>query len=47
MGRGEHLVKKDGRRPVKGEFRKFFEREFDWIALLLITLIILMSLVFF
>nr|WP_295932194.1 hypothetical protein [uncultured Dyadobacter sp.] len=47
MGRGEHLAKKDGRRSVKGELKKFFEREFDWIALLLITLIILLSLVFF
>ncbi len=47
MERGGNPVKKVGRRLAKGEFRKFFDREFDWIALLLITVIILLSLVFF
>ncbi len=47
MERGGNPVKREGRRLAKGEIRKFFDREFDWIALLLITLIILLSLVFF
>ncbi|SEJ60968.1 hypothetical protein SAMN05216327_11423 [Dyadobacter sp. SG02] len=47
MERGGNPAKKEGRRLVKGEIRKFFDREFDWIALLLITVIILLSLVFF
>ena len=47
MERGGNPVKKEGRRLAKGEIRKFFDREFDWIALLLITVIILLSLVFF
>lgn len=47
MERGGNPAKREGRRLVKGEIRKFFDREFDWIALLLITVIILLSLVFF
>ena len=47
MGRGENLMNKEGRRTVKGGVRRFFEREFDWIALLLIAGVILLSLVFF
>ena len=47
MERGGNPAKKEGRRLVKGEVRKFFEREFDWIALLLIAAMILLSLVFF
>ena len=47
MERGDNPAKKEGRRLVKGELRKFFDREFDWIALLLIAAMILLSLVFF
>ena len=47
MERGGNPAKKEGRRLVKGELRKFFDREFDWIALLLIAAMILVSLVFF
>jgi hypothetical protein len=47
MERGGNPGKREGRRLAKGEIRKFFDREFDWIALLLITVIILLSLVFF
>lgn len=47
MGRGENFMNKEGRRTVREEFRRFFEREFDWIALLLIAAVILLSLVFF
>lgn len=47
MERGGNAAKKVGRRLGKGGIRDFFEREFDWIALLLITVIILLSLVFF
>lgn len=47
MERGGNPAKREGRRLAKGEIRKFFDREFDWIALLLITVIILLSLVFF
>lgn len=46
MERGGNPAKKEGRRLVKGELRKFFDREFDWIALLLIAAMILLSLVF-
>lgn len=47
MERGDNPEKREGRKLTKGEIRKFFDREFDWIALLLITVIILLSLVFF
>ncbi|MNY68855.1 hypothetical protein D3C86_2066880 [compost metagenome] len=47
MERGGNPVKREGRRLARGEIRKFFDREFDWIAFLLITVIILLSLVFF
>ncbi|SDF43483.1 hypothetical protein SAMN04487996_110291 [Dyadobacter soli] len=47
MERGDNRAKREGKRLVKGEIRKFFDREFDWIALLFITVIILLSLVFF
>ncbi|PSL23621.1 hypothetical protein CLV60_116177 [Dyadobacter jiangsuensis] len=47
MERGGNPAKKEGRRLVKGEVRKFFDREFDWIALLLIAAMILLSLVLF
>lgn len=47
MERGEKIAKKDGLKMVKAGLRRFLERGFDWIALFLITLIILLSLVFF
>jgi len=47
MERGGNPGKKEGRGLAKGEIRKFFDREFDWIALLVITVMILLSLVFF
>lgn len=47
MERGGNPAKKVGRKFSKGDIRKFFDREFDWIALLFITVIILLSLVFF
>jgi hypothetical protein len=47
MGRGEQFGKKDGVKTVKDGFRRFLERGFDWIALFIITVIILLSLVFF
>ncbi|MCF0069811.1 hypothetical protein LZD49_04965 [Dyadobacter sp. CY261] len=47
METGGNPAKKEDRRRAKGRVRKFFDRQFDWIALLLITLIILLSLVYF
>lgn len=47
MGRGEHIIKKDGIRNTRRRIQRFLERSFDWIALLLIALIILLTLVFF
>jgi len=47
MGRGANPAKKEARRSATEAVRKFFDREFDWIALLVITVIILLSLVFF
>ncbi|WP_019943579.1 hypothetical protein [Dyadobacter beijingensis] len=47
MERGGRPAKKEDRRWANGKVRSFFDREFDWIALLLITLVILLSLVFF
>lgn len=47
MEKGSNPAKRVGRRLAKGEIGKFFDRKFDWIALLLITVIILLSLVFF
>jgi hypothetical protein len=47
MGRGEQVTKKGGFKAAKDGLRRFLERGFDWIALFIITLIILLSLVFF
>lgn len=47
MERGGDPAKRVGRGLAKGAIRQFFDREFDWIALLFITVIILLSLVFF
>lgn len=47
MERGGNPTKRVGRKLAKGQIGKFFDRKFDWIALLLITVIILLSLVFF
>jgi len=47
MEGGEKIIKRDGLKTVKAGLRRFLERGFDWIALFLITLIILLSLVFF
>ena len=47
MERGGNFTKKGSLKAVKGGFQRFLERGFDWIALLVITLIILFSLVFF
>ncbi|WP_159469944.1 hypothetical protein [Dyadobacter sp. 3J3] len=45
MARGEHFT--NSIKAVRGNLRRFLERGFDWIALLIITLIILFILVFF
>ncbi len=47
MGRGEQVTKKVGFKAAKDWLRRFLERGFDWIALFIIALIILLSLVFF
>lgn len=47
MARGEHFTNRNGIKTVRESLRRFLERGFDWIALLIITLIILFSLVFF
>ncbi|WP_185731451.1 hypothetical protein [Larkinella rosea] len=47
MERGENFTKKDSLKTIRGGLQRFLERRFDWIALLIITLIILLSLVFF
>lgn len=47
MERGEQYTKKDTSKPMKDGFRRFLERGFDWVALIVITLIILFSLIFF
>jgi hypothetical protein len=46
MGRGEQITKKVGFK-AKDRLRRFLERGFDWIALFIITLIILITLVLF
>jgi hypothetical protein len=47
MERGGNFTKKDSPKTVKKGLQRFLERGFDWIALFIITLIILFSLVFF
>ncbi|WP_171037930.1 hypothetical protein [Dyadobacter luticola] len=47
MVRGEHIAKKEGLKKAGGRLRRFVEKSFDWIALVLITLIILLTLIFF
>jgi len=47
MERGGHFTKKEMSKSFKGGLRRFLERGFDWIALVVITLVILLSLIFF
>ncbi|MCF0054937.1 hypothetical protein LXL81_04145 [Dyadobacter sp. CY356] len=47
MARGEHFANKNGLKTVRESLRKFLEKGFDWIALLIITIIILFTLIFF
>ncbi|QIP16940.1 hypothetical protein G8759_32040 [Spirosoma aureum] len=47
MDRGEHFIKKDVVKSIKEGSKRFLERGFDWIALVVITLIILLTLIFF
>ena len=47
MERGEHLPKKEMSKSFKKGLRRFLERGFDLIALVVITLVILLSLIFF
>ncbi|NIJ51543.1 hypothetical protein [Dyadobacter arcticus] len=47
MGWGEQTTKKSRMKVVRRSLKRFLEKGFDWIALLFITLIILLTLVFF
>ncbi|MCE6991479.1 hypothetical protein LZG72_20370 [Dyadobacter sp. CY323] len=47
MTRGDRSMKRARLQTAKSGVRRFLERGFDWIALVLITLIILLTLIFF
>ncbi len=47
MERGDDFTKMGLPKSFKEGLRRFLERGFDWIALVVITLIILLVLVFF
>ncbi|CAN5223389.1 hypothetical protein BH09BAC4_BH09BAC4_49240 [soil metagenome] len=47
MERGGHFTKKEMSKSFREGFRRFLERGFDWIVLVVITLVILLSLIFF
>ncbi|WP_192579223.1 hypothetical protein [Dyadobacter aurulentus] len=47
MASGGHISGKQFFKTIRTEFRKFVDRGFDWIALVVITMIILLTLVLF
>ena len=47
MERGDYFTKKSGLKVFPKRLSGFVEKKFDWIALIVITLMVLFSMVFF